>query len=70
MTKYRPKKFITYSYGTEYKAYVNCYPQSRWELIKKSDREVVLANKHTAICMTPEDFEKHWVKAKKKGRNK
>ena len=67
MAKYRPKQYVMYFYGTEYKACISCFPQSRWELIKKSDREVELSNKHTTICITAEDFEKRWVEVKTKG---
>ena len=66
MSKYRPKQYVLYIYGTEYKAYVSCYPQSRWELIKRTDSEVTLANKHTTIHITAEGFEKHWVKVKER----
>ena len=60
MAKYRPKHYILYRYGTEYKVSIDCYPQSRWELIFRNDREVVLTNRHTAIHLSAEDFEKHW----------
>lgn len=66
MKKYRPKKFILYFYGTVRKACISCYPQSRWELISITDKRVELANKHTSICITVEDFEQHWVEVKEK----
>lgn len=67
MAKHRPKHYMLYTYGTVYKASIDCYPQSRWELIKRTDSEVTLANKHTTIRMRIEDFERHWVKVKEKG---
>lgn len=68
MAKYRPKSYIIYFYGQEHKALISCYPQSRWELISKSDKSVGLTNKHTTIYMTAEDFERHWIKVEKKGK--
>ena len=68
MAKYRPKQYVMYFYGTEYKASIDCYPQSRWELVHETTGEVILANKHTRIHITTEDFEKRWIKVKTKGR--
>lgn len=70
MAKYRPKQYVMYFYGAEYKACISCYPQSRWELIKRTDREVALSNKHTTIYITTEDFEKHWVRVNERVRTK
>ncbi len=67
MEKYRPKQQIVYLYGTEHKACIVCYPQSRWVLVSKSDSEVTLSNKHTTINLTIEDFEKNWVEVNEKG---
>ena len=68
-TKYRPKHWIMYYYGTENKALISCKPQSRWNLISKTDKKAILANKHTTIHLTTEDFEKRWVKvSEKKGK--
>lgn len=67
MKKYRPKHYVLYIYGTEHKACISCQPQSRWELVSKSDGKIRLANKHTTICLEPEDFERSWVEVKKKG---
>lgn len=67
MEKYRPKEYTMYIYGTEQKACIDCYPQSRWELVSMSDGEVALLNRHTTIHLTIEDFEKHWVKVNEKG---
>ena len=64
MEKYRPKEYTMYLYGTEQKACIDCYPQSRWELVSKTDGEVALLNKHTTIRITIEDFKKHWIKVK------
>ncbi len=64
MAKYRPKHYVLYRYGTAYKVDIDCYPQSRWELIFRNDREVVLNNKHTTIHLSTEDFEKRWVEVK------
>ena len=64
MEKYRPKQHTVYFYGTDCKACISCYTQSRWELVSKYDYEVVLCNKHTTIYLPIEDFEKHWVKVK------
>lgn len=66
MEKYIPKHYILYRYGTTHKASITCQPQSRWELISKSDDKVRLTNKHTTICLRPEDFERNWVKVKEK----
>ena len=60
--KFRPKKFVMYRYGELYKAYINCLPQSRWELVYEKEDEVVLNNKHTSIAITRQDFEKHWIR--------
>lgn len=64
MAKYRPKHYILYRYGTEYRASIDCYPQSRWQLIFKNNREVALTNKHTTIHLSTEDFERDWIKVK------
>lgn len=64
--KYRPKQHIVYLYGTEHKACITCYPQSRWVLVSISGGEVTLSNKHTTINLTIEDFETHWIKVDKK----
>ena len=64
MEKYRPKQHTVYFYGTDYKACISCYTQSRWELVSKSNDEVWLSNRHTTINIPIEDFEKHWVKVK------
>ena len=68
MAKYRPKQYVLYIYGTDHKACISCYPQSRWELVSKADGGVTLANKHTTIHITTEDFEKHWIEVKEKGK--
>lgn len=70
LKKYRPKHYISYFFGTGDKAYIHCYPQSRWELISKTTNRAVLANKHTTIYLKVEDFEKHWVEVKKKEESK
>ena len=64
MEKYRPKQYVVYFYGTEHKACISCYPQSRWVLVSKSNYEVTLSNKQTTININVEDFEKHWEKVK------
>ena len=64
MEKYRPKQHTVYFYGTDYKACIDCYPQSRWGLVSKSNYEAILSNSHTTIYLPIEDFEKHWVKVK------
>lgn len=68
MKKYRPKHYMLYRYGTEYKASIDCYPQSRWKLIFKNDREVALTNKNTTIHLSTEDFEQHWIEVRQKER--
>lgn len=67
MERYRPKQYVMYFYGTEHKACISCYPQSRWELVSESNDEVTLSNKQTTININVEDFEKHWVKVNEKG---
>jgi hypothetical protein len=65
MAKYRPKQTVMYAYGTtQHRAYITCYPQSRWKLVSKSDCKVELMNKNITICLKPEDFERSWVEAK------
>ena len=66
MAKYRPKQCVVYLYGTTHKASITCQPQSRWELVSKSDGKIRLSNKHTTICLEPEDFERGWVEVKVK----
>lgn len=66
MERYRPKQYVMYFYGTEHKACISCYPQSRWVLVSKSNDEVTLSNKQTTININVEDFEKHWEKVKEK----
>ena len=59
---YRPKRFIIYTYQVldGYTATISCAPQSRWELIKRTDTRVKLANKNVAIELSLEDFEEKW----------
>lgn len=68
--KYRPKHWIMYYYGAENKALISCKPQSRWRLINKFNNKVILANKHTTIHLSKEDFETRWVEVKTKGQNR
>lgn len=70
MERYRPKQYVMYFYGTEHKACISCYPQSRWVLVSKSNDEVTLSNKQTTININVEDFEKHWEKVKEKAVRK
>lgn len=66
--KFRPKTIIMYTYGLEYKAYISCYPQSRWELVFEKDNEiggmVCLRNKGISIHLTKEDFKNNWIEVK------
>jgi hypothetical protein len=62
MKKYRPKKFVMYSYGTIYRAYVSCHPNSKWEFGGIFGGSIVkLSNGHTTIYVDKDQFEKNWI---------
>ena len=58
------------SMGQRIRPYIACHPQSRWELVSKTDTKVELAKKNILICLEPEDFERGWVEVKEKRMKK
>lgn len=64
MSKYKPKTFIMYTYGTIYQAVITCYPQSRWELVYEKDNQVCIRNKYVSIALKKSDFEEYWEEVK------
>lgn len=61
---YRPKQYVLYRYGFEYKCYVHCYPQQRWEMTAFDNKGVELHNKvkHLTIELSWNEFYANWRK--------
>lgn len=57
---YRPKQLVLYRYGFDYKAIIECYPQSRWECVKADNNKIALRNKNIRIELEKDDFERNW----------